>query len=271
MVYRLRLIRKTFSVLGFYSAFPVRWDDNYVFRGESHVYWEIVFMEHGKVECVEDNKVYLVKENCMLLHAPMEFHRIRSLKGSFPRGFILSFLSDGDLPESLKQGIFQLNEDEKEEYRSICRDIQRVVEEDCEDVDTQLAADRLSAFLIRLSKKTPTDEVVRSDRSESYYKIVSDMTRCVDKNLTLNQLAQRQNVSVSYLKLLFAEYAGISPKAYYNQLRAQKAVKLLEQNRTIAEIAEQMNFSSQNYFTVFFQKHMGVSPSEYRRNKKEPD
>ena len=75
------------------------------------------------------------------------------------------------------------------------------------------------------------------------------------------------NISISYLKLLFKNYAGISPKIYFNQLRARHAAQLLKKDLSVAEVAEQMNFSSQNYFTVFFRKHMGVTPSEYRHKQ----
>lgn len=270
MPLQLREVHRTFSIRGFYTAFEAKWKDDYVFRGESHNFWEIVFFEQGNVECVEDEKIYLVKDNCMLLHAPMEFHRIRSAPGTSPKGFILSFQADGTLPEELKQGIFQLTEEEKEEYRTICKNARSVVLKTGEPHISQLAADQLSSFLIRLSKKQAVEEVLQSNRSELYHRIVSDMTKLVDENLTLPDFAKRQNVSVSYMKLLFLEYAGISPKTYYNQLRAQRAVALLNQKYSIAEISEKMNFSSQNYFTVFFRKHMDCSPSEYRRKNCRP-
>lgn len=266
MPFRLREIQRAFSIRGFYTAFPIDWDDTFVFHGENHDFWEIVFLEQGDVECIEDENVYLLKGNCMLLHSPMEFHRIRSSPGSSPKGFILSFKTEGELPKRLRQGIFLLEEAEKEEYRSLCKIIQKVVLGTQDPYLSQLAADRLSSFLIQLSEKPVTTQIVCSNRSESYRRIVSDMTECVDRNLSLKDFANRQNISVSYLKLLFQEYAGISPKTYYNQLRIQRAIKLLNTPLSIAEISEMMNFSSQNYFTIFFTRYMGQAPSEFRKN-----
>ncbi len=269
MALKMSAVNRKFSVRGFYSAFPVRWDETFEFSGESHDFWEIVFFEQGDVECVEDEKVYLVKDNCMLLHAPMEFHRIRSTPGSSPKGFIMTFKTEGVLPEELKKGVFQLRNEEKEEYCSICENIRQISHAGSSDVyATQLAADRLSSFLIRLSKRPADRELVSSGSTESYRQVISDMTERVCDNLTLSDFAKNQNISVSYLKLLFQEYAGISPKTYYNQLRTKQAIKLLEQDLPLSEIAEMMNFSSQNYFTVFFRKHMGCSPSEFRKKAK---
>ncbi len=268
MSFKMNVVNRQFSIRGFYSAFPVRWDDTFVFNGESHDLWEIVFFEQGTVECVEDEKVYLLKDNCMLLHAPMEFHRIRSTPGSSPKGFIMSFKTEGNLPGELRKGVFQLRNEEKVEYLSICENVSTAFQNKADPYAPQLAADRLSSFLIRLSKKSADRELVTSDSAESYRRIISDMTEGVCDNLTLSDFAKNQNISVSYLKLLFQEYAGISPKTYYNQLRIHHAVKLLEKQMPVAEIAEAMNFSSQNYFTVFFRKRMGCSPSEYRKKIK---
>lgn len=265
MLEKMHPVNRLFSIRGFFTAFPVAWDETFEFSGERHDFWEVVFFERGDVECVEDEKVYLVRDNCMLIHAPMEFHRIRSTPGSTPKGFIMSFKSEGDLPEKLKQGIFQLQDDEKEEYLSICQSARKIVQKNASPYVQQLAADHLSAFLIRLSEKPVASEIVRSNRTEIYRRIISEMMKHTCENLTLSDFAERQSISVSYLKLLFQEYAGISPKSYYNQLRVEQAISLLGKNLSLAEISEKMNFSSQNYFTVFFRKHMGIPPSEYRK------
>ncbi len=267
MALKIHPVNRQFSIRGFYSAFSVDWDEHFEFSGERHDFWEAVFLERGTVECIEDEKVYLVKDNGLILHAPMEFHRIRSTSGTSPKGFIMSFKSEGELPEELKNGVFQLRAEEKEEYLNICGSILHLVKNNADDYESQLAADRLSAFLIKLSKHPADREVVSSGSAELYRSIISDMTERVCENLTLSDFAKNQNISVSYLKLLFQEYAGISPKTYYNQLRAKRSVKLLEGNLSVSEVSELMNFSSQNYFTVFFRSHLGCSPSEYRKKQ----
>ena len=268
MALKMAMVNRKFSVRGFYSAFRFCWDDTFEFSGESHDFWEIVFLESGEVESTEDEKVYLLRENSLILHAPMEFHRIRSAQGSSPRGFIMTFKTEGSLPEELKNGVFRLHADERAEYGAICMNILDVMNRRDDEFGLQQAADRLSAFLIRLSGKTVHKDLVHSGGAEAYRQVISDMTERISENLTLSDFAKRQSISVSYLKLLFRDYAGISPKTYYNQLRTKHAVKLIEQNLPLAEIAEKMNFSSQNYFTVFFRKHMGCSPSEYRKKSK---
>ncbi len=261
-------VNRKFSITGFCSAFRFSWDNSFVFHGESHDFWEIVYVQEGEVESTEDENIYRLRENNFILHAPMEFHRIRSAEGSKPRGIILSFTAEGILPEKVKKGVFPLSEKERAEYEDICNQIIRLIKAPPEtSYAGQEAADRLAAFLMQLNGETAHKTVVRSAGAKEYQQIVSEMTARVCENLTLTDFAVAHSVSISYLKLLFRTYAGISPKTYYNQLRARYATRLLEEDRSIAEIATIMNFSSQNYFTVFFRKHMGCNPSDYRKKQ----
>ena len=91
------------------------------------------------------------------------------------------------------------------------------------------------------------------------------MARTVSQNLSLEDFSIENNVSISYLKLLFAKYAGISPKAYYTNLRVRHATELLKEGMSVAEVADQMAFSSPNYFSSFYKKKTGVLPSEIRK------
>lgn len=265
---KIKSVERDFEVTGFCTAFPFTWNGQFVFHGESHDFWEIVFATAGAVECVEDENVYVLRENNLILHAPLEFHRIRSAEGAQQQGVIMSFKTTGSLPEELKDGIFSLNREEKEEYARICETIMRFVNGRGDYYTGQEAADNLTAFLIRLSRKAPErKQFSGSVGAVEYHKIVSEMTDRVSENLTLSDFARSNNISISYLKLLFKNYAGISPKIYFNQLRARHAAQLLKKDLSVAEVAERMNFSSQNYFTVFFRKHMGVTPSEYRHKQ----
>lgn len=258
-------IKRRFSVDGIYTAFPFRWDKGFVFNGESHDFWEIVFIKEGEVEVVEDDRIYTLGKNSMILHAPLEFHRIRSKGDKEPEGFILTFNAIGELPKELKQGVFFLTGSQSEEYLSVCRLAQNFITgEHSSDHMGQETADSLSAFLVRLSTVSIDRSLVDRQSATEYRRLVSDMTECVCQSLTLCDLAVRNSVSISYIKLLFKKYAGISPKAYFTGLRVRHAAQLLREKYTVAEVSELMDFSSPSYFSVFFKNHTGMLPSEYK-------
>ena len=111
---KAKQIHQAFQITGFCTAFPFSWDERFVFHGESHEMWEVVYLSDGAVEVTEDENIYTLSRGSMILHAPMEFHRIRSAHGSSPSGFILSFMAEGNLPEVLKDGPFALTGEQQQ-------------------------------------------------------------------------------------------------------------------------------------------------------------
>ena len=268
MAQNLKLIEEKFRITGFYTAFSFSWDAGFEFKGESHRVWEIVYVSFGEVEVSEDEKIYHLVQDNMVLHAPMEFHRIKSYNGTTPRVLVVSFYAEGDLPEKLKDGVFLLSEKEREEYKRIFEKIDRYVKQVPEsEYEGMEAGAMLSAFLIRLSEETSDNVPDRSETALLYKKIISSMQESVCRNLRLEDFSKQNGVSISYLKILFKKYAGISPKAYYTQLRIQQAIRFLEQGMAIAEISERMSFSSPNYFSEFIKKNTGRTPLEFRKNQ----
>lgn len=265
MNFQIKTVERQFNIIGIFSAFSFSWDDSFVFNGESHDLWEIVFITDGEVEVVEDGNVYFLRAGDMILHAPYEFHRIRSKSGNRPEGCVMTFKATGDLPSELKSGIFMLTDSQRNEYLSVFGNIKSFMRAGNDSPYAgQLAADALASFLIRLSTHTSSASVSASASSDEYRKIVSTMELGVREGLTLADISERQSVSISYIKLLFKKYAGISPKAYYTKLRIQHAARLLAEGYTVVEISLLMNFSSPNYFSAYFKKHTGSSPSRYK-------
>ena len=146
-----------FNIKGFYTAFDFSRDDNYSFNGEAHDFWEAVFISEGKAVTTEDEKIYLLKKNNLLFHAPMEFHRIKSVAGAAPKGIILSFSISGELPDAIKNGVFELSEEEAAEYIYIADKIISFKSGNDDDkfLATEICA-LFSAFLIKLLTSTET-------------------------------------------------------------------------------------------------------------------
>ena len=254
-----------FVVEGFYSAIRFDWNDKYVFNGESHNFWEAVFVESGEVEVTEDENVYTLGEGDLIFHAPNEFHRIKSAGGSSPKGFIMSFAASGSLPPSLMSGVFTLEPSQSKKYLDICRKIHEFYHTNRSAMVGQEAAALLTAFVITLGTKTARNDASMTQSATEYRRLISFMTENVCENFTLEDIARQNNISVSFVKLLFKTYAGISPKSYFNQLRIRRATELLESGLPSGTVSEMMNFSSPNYFSVFYKNHTGISPSEQHK------
>ncbi len=84
--------------------------------------------------------------------------------------------------------------------------------------------------------------------------------------ITNATLAHECKISEVYFRRLFRERMGISPKQYVLSLRLQRAKQLLaEGNLKIWAVADACGFETDAHFCRSFQKHLGMTPSEYRR------
>ena len=268
--YRRKIAERNFQISAFCSSINFFFTPNFVFNGESHEMWEIVFVMSGKVEVSENENVYLLEKNNMIIHAPWEFHRIRSADGTSPKGFIMSFYADGELPEKLREGVFALSVEQGIRHSELCERIASFLSgANPSAYAGHEAADSLSSFLIQLSGETVQLATDISPATAEYRKLALLMKNSICDNKSLSDFARECGISVSYIKQLFKEYAGITPKAYYDKLRVRYAAEMIEKNIPISEIAEKMNFSSSNYFSTFFKKHTGQVPTKFVRRSEQ--
>lgn len=85
-----------------------------------------------------------------------------------------------------------------------------------------------------------------------------------DPELSNGELARVSGFSEVYLRRLFREYRGTTPKQYILDLRLKKARELLaDSGLSVNEVAEQCGFSSVYHFSRAFRNAVGIPPSEY--------
>jgi two-component system response regulator YesN len=88
-----------------------------------------------------------------------------------------------------------------------------------------------------------------------------------EKNLTLHDIADRLNVSVSYLSRIFKEATGKNFKEYLIEVKIkQSKEKLINKNLSINDIAESVGYSDPGQFSRIFKKYEGQTPAQYRLN-----
>lgn len=86
-----------------------------------------------------------------------------------------------------------------------------------------------------------------------------------DDSLTLSDLAETSDLSLSRFKARFREEVGISPGNYIIMRRIDKAKGLLrDSDRPITRIAFDLGFSTSQYFATAFKRYTGVTPRQFR-------
>lgn len=264
---RIRKVKRTFEIEQIMYPLDRQFQKNYSFSGESHNFWEIVFVRDGKLEVTEDENVYWLSGGDIIFHAPGEFHRLKSGGNTQPKVINLSFMVRGDVPAELTKGVFELDVVEQKEFVQLFQLASGFVAYgEAEGFEGQEVADGLGAFLLRLCRNNESkQQLSSSNRAEAYRKIVETMHREIYSNLSLGDMAEENFMSVSYVKVLFERYAGVSPKSYYINLRLNEIIRMLSEGMAVREISEKMNFSSPNYFSAFFKSHMNMTPVQYKK------
>lgn len=93
------------------------------------------------------------------------------------------------------------------------------------------------------------------------------MSKNLQEEITLKQMADFSNLSASYFGVLFKQYTGKSFVNYFNQIRIEKAMELLRNSdQKIYEIAEHVGFASLPYFNRVFKQVSSMTPNEYRKS-----
>lgn len=95
------------------------------------------------------------------------------------------------------------------------------------------------------------------------------MKQNINEKFGIEELAQQQNISVSHYSRSFKRKTGASPINYFNQLKIHKSCQYLYfTDRNIKEIAVELGFDDQYYFSRLFRNVMGMSPSKYKSQHK---
>lgn len=96
-------------------------------------------------------------------------------------------------------------------------------------------------------------------------KIRVNMRENVEEDLNLQELASTYNIGYSYFRKMFKQYTGVPPKQYLLDLKIMRSKELLlTTDMSIKEISNAIGFESAHYFSRYFKKKAGISPSEFK-------
>ena len=89
------------------------------------------------------------------------------------------------------------------------------------------------------------------------------------EGITAKDVVNQVHLNQSYFSRVFNKATGMSIVDYIHHVRLTKAKSLLEKTSIpISSISVNLGYSDQNYFTRTFTRHIGQSPSEYRKSLK---
>jgi len=102
--------------------------------------------------------------------------------------------------------------------------------------------------------------------SRAVRKSIQYMRSHIQDKISVKELAETVNLSISRFSHLFKEETGMSPMAYFQKEKIENAKQMLSDSRfSIYEISTILGFSNESHFIRAFREQLNVTPGEYRR------
>lgn len=115
------------------------------------------------------------------------------------------------------------------------------------------------------SEKNERKSAAASAYEADICKAVAYLQTHLEEKIQMSELARELHLSERNFRKYFTEEMGVSPKAYLQTARLQRAKELLRTpGQSISEISESVGYYSQFQFSRDFKKEFGLTPSAYR-------
>lgn len=264
-----------------YSLFEKHYGKGYRFKGEMHNFWECVYVVSGNVTVTADSRVHRLEAGDIIFHKPLEMHKFFTENINGVTLFIFSFSAKGDFEKITSNKVFRLENEQRQTVNSMISCYKEAVNKislspdlseyngvlslfETDPVFSQRTADYISAIVLSLSKNGRVDSALNTCDSENFGRAVDYMNSNLEGQISIVELADYLNISVSGLKRLFAKYSGLGVHKYFLTLKIKTATEMLEKGISVGETAYKLGFSSQGYFSACYKRETGKNPTELR-------
>lgn len=257
-VYDDKLKIEAFMFEGIFQPFP----------NHFHEYYVLGFIENGK-RCLScKNKEYIIRKGDIVLFNPGDNHTCSQIDEEVLdyRGLNISKNVMQQLAEEVTgssiEPYFSENVIADEETAYCLYSLHDMIMKGSNEFGREECLFMLIGNLIQKYSKAFNDDI--PECREEIEKACEFMQRHFDDHITLDEICGYSGLSKSTLLRAFIKIKGITPYRYLENIRIDKAKKLLEQGGLPVEAAMKTGFFDQSHFTNYFSRFIGLSPGAYR-------
>lgn len=250
----------------------------FIFAGELHEQWELVYVRSGEATFTVDDKVYRLGAGSLIFHRPMEFHQIHAEHTELEI-FVTSFHMTGGEVRKFEQSIFELSSGEKTVMEELIRQCCALNEGyytdgefgDCrpfwqaKPLEFYACVHGLERLFCMLLQRSPTLQPPKETVDSLLYRnIAAVLEEHAYGDITIAQVADRCGVSPSTVKTCFHRHAGCGVHKYFLKIKVRTAIRLLETGQPVSQVSDALGFNNPNYFTYVFRRETGKRPTDFR-------
>ena len=250
-------------------------------RGESHNFPEIIYIYEGEHKLLLNGHLLEMKAGDMVIYAPMAFHQGQK-RTSEAKALIISFRCSFEPMEEIYNRVITLTEENRARITELIEGslsmFRRAGEkskrwemrlrEDSDIYEAEIIKKKLEIFLLSVySENRQKNKNISGKHQKEGIAVAEFLKENVRENFTLEEIAERNAMSVSKLKKVFRECFGCGPVAYHIDMKIEEAKRLFfEEKYNVTQVSEMLGFRSLHYFSRLFKSKLSVSPSEYVRS-----
>lgn len=130
---------------------------------------------------------------------------------------------------------------------------------------------QLTFSLILIHQRYKKENEITNIKNDAYSKIIPAINYIntnINQDIYISDLAKLCYISEASLNRLFNKIFKISPYEYIKNVRLEKALLLLNTDKSILEISIDVGFPSISCFNKAFKKKYNISPKKYMKNLK---
>lgn len=256
-----------------HSAFFTEEPEDFNYAGESHDFWEMVFVEKGTVGITAGSRVFTCLPGSLVFHKPNEFHRIWNAGNSAIRFTIISFSLEGDYARRLYNKVISLSGETEQWMLSLKKQISENFGKNhflpeafqAPGVPFGKFCATLELLLYACADTADQPREQATGNAAVFAAAVKMMREHLQKPVKARELAEDLHISLSQLKRIFRQYASTGVHEYLLTMKMNHARQLLRQGQSVNAVAEAVGFDTPNYFSAAFKREVGVTPGEYRK------
>lgn len=283
------------SLDNLFSVHYFEYASNFVFDGESHDFWEFVFVDKGEIEITAGERKCILRKGDIYFHKPNEFHGLRASGLTAPNLVVASFGCQSPAMSFFEDRLLKISAAERDLLACVVKEAHDAYSSPLYDPAIfklekraecpfgaeqiiKLSLEHMLIRLIRANTQPPqtkpqipkaTSSIKEHSTSEVIRRIIEYLEAHVDTTLSLDDICRDNLIGRSYLQKLFRETYGSGVIEYFGELKIQAAkLAIRHGERNFTEIAHDLGFASIHYFSRRFKKITGMTPSEYASSVK---
>lgn len=261
---------------------------DYAFLGESHDFWELLYVDKGEVGVVADQEHFNLHQGNIIFHKPNEWHNVIANGTIAPNLVVIAFECHSPAISYFENKILHITQSMKVLLSTIVNEAYEVYSSDLGDPSLKMLEKNppqkfggeqiikicLEYLLIKLVRANQTPKCISKLPSSikehaTHYKmdiIINYLKDNIYTTISLDDICKDTLLSKSTLQKAFKDTTGVSVMEYYRNLKIEEAKKMIREGaNNFTQISCTLGYNSIHYFSRTFKNVAGMTLSEYSK------